>query len=146
MVDYSGQVVGMIGFIEKNNAQSFFLIPANKIKMIVNRAIAKELEKNPILGIYYIPISKTYVIENNLSISSGALIHSDSGQQGLAVLANSPAQKAGLKLGDIITAVGGKEVTAHNSLSELLYEHKKGEQVELTVLRDGQSMAVKVDL
>lgn len=146
VVDYSGQVVGMVGSIERNNEQSFFLIPANKIRTVINRAIAKELEKNPILGIYYIPISKTYVIENDLSVSSGAIIHSDSGQQGLAVLANSPAQKAGLKLGDIITAVGGKEITSHNSLSELLYAFKKGEQIELTVLRDGQSMAVKVDL
>lgn len=145
-VDYSGQVAGIVGVIEKDNVQSFFLIPSNKVKVVIERAIKKEFEKNPILGIYYIPISKTYMLENNLTVPAGALIYSVSGQQGLAVLSNSPAQKAGLKLGDIISTVNGKEVDAVNSLSDLLYSYKKGEQIELGVLRNDESLAIKVDL
>ncbi|MDO8241197.1 MAG: S1C family serine protease [Candidatus Moranbacteria bacterium] len=145
-VDYSGQIVGMAGVVEKNGASSFFLIPSNKVKLVIERAIRKELEANPVLGAYYIPLSKTYALENNLSVETGALIYSASGQQGLAVIANSPAQKAGLKLNDIITAVGEQKITLEKSFSDLLYQHKKGEQIELTVLRDGQEMKVAVQL
>ncbi|MFA7209313.1 MAG: S1C family serine protease [Parcubacteria group bacterium] len=145
-VDYNGQVVGVVGVIEKDNAQSFFLIPSNKARAVIDRAVKKELDNNIFLGIYYLPISKTYAIENNLSIESGALVYSASGQLGLAVIANSPAQKAGLKLGDIIRAVNGNEVLVEHSLSDLLYSFKKGDKVELTVLRDGQEIKLLVQL
>lgn len=145
-VDYDGQVAGIVGVIEKNNTQSHFLIPANKVKMVIERAIRKELDKNPVLGIYYVPISKTYAIENDLAVSAGALLRSASGQQGLVILANSPAQKAGLKLEDIVIKIGGKDIDANNSLSDLLYGNKKGDQVELEILREGKTITVKVDL
>lgn len=146
VVDYSGQTAGIAGVINKDNAQSFFVIPSNKVKIVIDRAIKKELESAPTLGIYFVPISKSYAIENNLNIESGALIYSASGQQGLAIIANSPAQKAGLKLGDIILAVGEQKISNTQSLPDALYARKKGEQVELTVLRDEQEMMVVVQL
>ena len=146
VVDYNGQIVGIVGVINKDNAQSFFLIPSNKAKVVIDRAIKKELESSPILGAYYIPISKTYAIQNNLGVEAGALIYSASGQLGLAVIANSPAQKAGLKIGDIITAIGDQKVAIEHSFSDLLYTHRKGDQIELTVLRDGQEIKVPVQL
>ncbi|MDP1833646.1 MAG: S1C family serine protease [Candidatus Moranbacteria bacterium] len=146
VVDYNGQVVGIVGVIEKDNAQSFFLIPSNKARAVIDRAVKKELDNNVFLGIYYLPISKTYAIENDINIESGALIYSASGQLGLAIIANSPAQKAGLKLGDIIRAVDGKEITRENPLSDLLYSYKKGDKMELIVLRDGQEIKVPVQL
>jgi S1-C subfamily serine protease len=146
VVDYNGQVVGITGVVERDNVQSFFLIPSNKVKVVIDRAIKKELELNPVLGIYYVPLSKTYAIENNLSVEAGALIYSTFGQQGLAIIANSPAQKAGLKLGDIITAVGDQSITLEKSFPDLLYTHKKGEQIKLVVLRDGQTLDILVQL
>ncbi|MDZ4385251.1 MAG: PDZ domain-containing protein, partial [Candidatus Moranbacteria bacterium] len=146
VVDYNGQVVGIVGVIEKDNAQSFFLIPSNKARAVIDRAVKKELDNNVFLGIYYLPISKTYAIENDINIESGALIYSASGQLGLAIIANSPAQKAGLKLGDIIRAVDGNEITRENPLSDLLYSYKKGDKMELIVLRDGQEIKVPVQL
>lgn len=146
VVDYNGQVVGIAGVIEKDNASSFFLIPSNKARAVIDRAIRKELDANVFLGAYYVPISKTYAVENGLAVESGALIYSASGQSGLAVIANSPAQKAGLKLGDIVRAVDGKEVSAEHSLSDLLYSFRKGDKVELTVLRDGQEIKLPVQL
>jgi serine protease Do len=146
VVDYNGQVVGITGVVERDNVQSFFLIPSNKVKVVIERAIKTELDLNPIMGVYYVPLSKTYAIENNLSVENGALIYSAFGQQGLAIIANSPAQKAGLKLGDIITAVGEQQITLEKSFSDLLYVYKKGEQVELAVLRDGESIKIVVEL
>jgi serine protease Do len=79
-------------------------------------------------------------------VEKGALIFSASGQQGLAIIANSSAAKAGLKINDIITSVSGQEISANNTLPDILYKYKKGDAVELTVLRDGQEMKIKVEL
>lgn len=146
VIDYSGQVIGLTGMNEKDGKIFFFQIPANKIKLVLEREIKKELNTNPILGIYYLSITKSYSLMNNLSVQSGAIIHSPSLQQGLAIIANSPAANAGLKIGDIIIAVSGEKIEEMNTLPDLLYKHHKGEEIELTILRNTQEVKVKVQL
>jgi S1-C subfamily serine protease len=99
-----------------------------------------------VLGIYYKPISKTYALENRLSVEKGALIHSGLGQQGLAVLADSPAQKAGLKIGDIIVSLGEQKIDEAHSLANLLYGYKKGDRIDLVILRNGEEMKINIEI
>jgi S1-C subfamily serine protease len=146
IVDYSGQIVGVTGVVNRDNKENFFQIPSNKVKLVIEKAIRKELETNCTLGVYYVPITKIYAVINNLPSESGALIYSSSGQQGLAIIANSPAANAGLKIGDIITAVAEENIDAKKSLPDLLYKHKKGEKIELTILRDSEELKIKVQL
>lgn len=146
IVDYTGQAIGIIGYIKKSSGVEFFQMPSNKVKKVIDRAIAKELEATPALGVYYIPITKTYALDNNLAVDKGALIYSSSGQLGLAMIAGSPAQKAGVKIQDIITAVNDQEISLENTLPDVLYQFKKGDAIELTILRDGQKIKVPVQL
>jgi len=146
IVDYSGKVIGMVGFLNRNNSTEYFQIPSNKIKNVIDRAIKKELDQDPGLGIYYLPVNKTLSLANNLASDKGALVYSPSGQQGLAIIAGSPAQKAGLALNDIIISVNDQEINSENSLADILYEYKKGDQIELKVLRNGQELKIPVQL
>lgn len=146
LIDYASQTVGMVGSVEIDGKTDYFQIPSSKIKAVLEKAIRKELGENPFLGIYYLPIAKSYALAHNLPSERGALIFSPSGQQGLAIIAGSPAEKAGLKIGDIITKIGPDEVSPEKSLSDLLYQHKKGEEIELTIFREGKEMKVKVQL
>ncbi|EKE10850.1 MAG: hypothetical protein ACD_15C00193G0011 [uncultured bacterium] len=146
VVDYNGQIIGIAGKINIDSSNNFFVIPSNRVKNIIDRAIKKELDKNPVLGIYYIPISKTYALQNGLNVGSGALIHSTSEQQGLAVLNDSPAQRAGLKIGDIIVSLGEQKIDETHALANTLYNYKKGDKIELTVLRSGQEMKINVEI
>jgi 2-alkenal reductase len=146
IIDYSGQVIGIIGSIVGNNETRFFEIPSTKAQAVLQKTIKQETGENAQLGIYFIPITKTYALANDLSVEKGAQINSPSGQQGLAVIANSPAAKASLQIFDIITAVSGIEISATNTLPDLLYKYKKGDTVELTVLRDGQEIKISVQL
>jgi len=67
VVDYSGQVIGIIGSVQKNGQEVFFEIPSNQIKPVIDRAIRGELDQAPNLGIYYKPLSKVDALsENNL--------------------------------------------------------------------------------
>lgn len=146
LVDYSGQVVAVLGSVERENNTEFFGIPSNKIKLVIDRAIRKELEQNYQLGAYYIPVTKTYALANGLNLDSGALIYSPSGQQGLAIISGSPASRSDLKINDIITRVNGEKIGKDKSFPDLLYKYKKGEEIELMVIRDKQEAKVKVQL
>jgi serine protease Do len=145
-VDYAGKVIGVVGFLNRNNNIEYFQIPANKVKNVIDRAIKKELDQNPSLGIYYLPISKTLALANNLLSEKGALIYSPSGQSGLAIIAGSPAQKAGLQINDIIISINSQEINSQNTLSDVLYKSKKGDQIELQILRNGQEMKISAQL
>lgn len=146
IVDYLGQVVGIVGVAENGSTKDFFQIPSNKAKMVLERAIQKDLSADPYLGIYFLPANKTYFSLNMVSRENGALIYSASGQQGLAIIANSPAQKAGLKIGDLITAINGQKINQEKTLPDLLYQYKKGDAIELTVIRNNQEQKIKVQL
>lgn len=64
----------------------------------------------------------------------------------LEVLENTPAERAGLRPGDIIVSVDGQAVTAEQTLSELIAQHKPGERVSLQVQRQNGTMRVEVVL
>jgi membrane-associated protease RseP (regulator of RpoE activity) len=71
------------------------------------------------------------------------------GQQGVpvaAVQSGSPADQAGLKAGDVITAVDGNSVTDPSQLSQAIRSHQSGEQVTITYTRNGTSAQVQVKL
>jgi serine protease Do len=146
LVDYAGQIVGILGSIEKDGKTDFFTIPSNKARTVLDRSLGKEIENNYQLGLYYIPVTKTYSLANNLSVDKGALIYSPSGQQGLAIISGSPASRSDLKINDIIIQVNGEKVSETKSLPDLLYKHKKGEEIELRVIRDKNEMNIKVAL
>ncbi|MFN8666742.1 MAG: M28 family peptidase [Gemmatimonadaceae bacterium] len=58
----------------------------------------------------------------------------------------SPAESAGLKAGDIIIAIGGREVTDLYTYTDALYAHAPGDEIEVVVLRDKARLALKVTL
>jgi S1-C subfamily serine protease len=92
------------------------------------------------LGVNYIDLS-TAVSEKKLS---GALIAADS--KGTAVIKNSPAALAGIKTGDIILMVEGVKIDAQNSLSEIIQGYQPETEIELTILREGSELSIKVKL
>ncbi len=63
-----------------------------------------------------------------------------------SVESNSAADKAGLKAGDVITAVGGTAIDQSHSFQSLLQSHKPGDKIDLTVNRAGQAMTISVTL
>ncbi len=146
VINYSGEMVGIVGSVKINAQEKFFIIPSDKIKKSLGKAIDKTLKTNPLLGVYYKPLSKSYALANNVDIDCGDMIYASSGQQGLAVMAGTPASKSNLKINDIIEKVDDKKVSLKNSLSDILYDYKKGDLITLTILRNKQEMKIKVQL
>lgn len=144
--DFAGQIVGMIGRAEKDGREEFFIIPSNEVKKVIEKSIKKELSQTAILGIYYVPLTKNYALIHNMQQEKGAYLYSSSQQNGLVILSGSLAEKAGLKIGDIITKVDNREIDGENPLSEILYQKKKGEKMDLTLLRNNEEIKIEVGL
>ena len=59
---------------------------------------------------------------------------------------NSPAKEAGLKVGDIIIKVDGNDIASNAYLRYYLYKHKVGDEMKLTIIRDGKEKELKITL
>lgn len=146
VIGYSGDMLGIVGMLVIDGQNKYFQIPSNVVRDSMNLAMQDKLNKRPFLGAYYISISKEYAITNKLNRDRGALIFSPSGKQGLAIISGSPAEKAGLRINDIVVSVNSQNVNLDNSLSNLINQYKKGDQIELTIDRNGEEMTIPVEL
>jgi len=63
-----------------------------------------------------------------------------------SVMKDSPAEKAGLLKGDIITAFNGKKISNLREYSEILKQHQPGDVIEMTILREGKEKSVSITL
>lgn len=146
VIGYSGDLVGIIGMVTIDGQDKYFQVPSNMVDLSLKVAMDDKLSSRPFLGAYHISITKEYSIARSLKRDRGALVFSPSGKQGLAIIAESPAEKVGLKINDIIIAVNGKEINLDNPLSNLINENKKGDSVELTIERDGKEIKISLQL
>jgi len=146
VVNYNGELIGLTGMLMINNKEKYFIVPSNEVRKSMELVMKNELGKRPFFGTYYIPITKEYSIARSQNRDRGALVYSPSGAQGLAVLSGSPAEKAGIKINDIIIAVNGKEVNLDNPFSNALSQFRKGNEIELLVVRNGKEIKIKVKL
>jgi serine protease Do len=136
LVNLEGQVIGMNTAVAGNGQNIGFAIPVNELKPLVDSVKSQNKIIRPYLGVQYVPITKDLATQNSLPTDQGAYLQ--------AVAAGSPAAKAGLQKGDIITKVGSDTVSDSNSLTALIGRHKVGDSVELTISRDNKSQTIKV--
>ncbi len=109
-----------------DNAGVGFSVPIDSSKKVAQTLIAGGTVKHAYLGVR---------IEG---VTGGAKI--------TTIVAGAPAAKAGLKVGDVITAFNGKTITSADELTAAVTAAKAGEQVTVTVHRDGTTKHVTVTL
>lgn len=145
LVDIEGRVIGVNTAVAGSAQNIGFAIPINDIKTALESVVKTGKIVRPYLGIRYVLLNKDIASTNNLPTSQGALIYA-SGINQLAVLPNSPASKAGLKQGDIVTKLDNTIIDGDNSISSVLSKKKVGDTVEVTYLRDGETKTAKIKL
>ena len=136
LLDLLGQAVG-INFATTVGAENIgFVIPINSVKPVLDGYLAEGRIIRPFLGISYAVVDQTFSALQN--IPQGALIR--------AIVAGSPAQKAGLQAGDIITKFGKISLKDGTTLASVLSKFKVGQTVELEVWRGGKTIKLKARL
>ena len=149
LVNSAGQVIGInsMKLSQSSDGTSVegmgFAIPSNEVVTIVNQLVKKGKIVRPQLGVKVIAlqgIPSSY--RNHLNIKSNLKngIYVDS------VTKHSAAAIAGVKAGDVIIKVDNKAVSDVASLHSILYNHKVGDNVNLTVNRNGKEINLRVKL
>jgi serine protease Do len=146
LVNLNGQVIGINTAIASGSQNIGFAIPINDVKGLINQVLKSGKFARPYLGVRYIPLTADVANEYSLSTQNGAFIAPSADPTQPSVIAGSPADSAGLQENDIITALDGTPIDQAHSLTSLLDQHQPGDQVSLTVLRNGQTLHVNVTL
>lgn len=147
LVNLKGEVIGLNTAAVIEGAQDIgFAIPINDLQGLVESVIATGKFERPFLGVYYISLTNDVAEYYELDVNRGAYIPSARDSGGQAILEDSPAQKAGLKEGDIITHFGDTAVNEDNSLAALINRRSVGDKVSLTVLRGGEEIKIDATL
>jgi hypothetical protein len=90
------------------------------------------------LGVRYAPVDATIQADNNLPYAYGAFVVRGQNTGEMAVVPDSPADKAGIKENDIILEVDGVRIVGGDKLTEAIGKHKIGDEVRLKVWRKGE--------
>ncbi len=134
LLDLSGKAIGINTAMAQGAESVGFSLPIN----IVQKDLADIKQFGKIeyayLGVRYTIINAQVKEEKKLSVDYGALL-SKGPKDEPAVMANSPAEKMGLKEGDIILEFNGVKITQSDTLSSLINRHCVGEKIVLKVLR-----------
>jgi len=146
LVNMNGQVIGINTAIAGNAQNIGFSIPINDAKGLIEQISKTGKLVTPYLGIRYIPLTADVANEYNLKVNNGAFIAPSNNSSTPSVISGSPADKAGLKVNDVITAVNGTNIDQGHSLTSLLDQYTPGNVIKLTVLRGGSTITVSVTL
>ena len=144
LVSLTGEVIGIntliLGQVEPGlQAQGIgFAISASTAKPIAEQLIASGHVVHPYLGIAFKLLSGLAANRLGIQQTQGVMIVDVSG--------GSPAEKAGLRPGDIITRIENQSLLAELDLSNIVEMFKPGDTIRLTVNRDGQTMEIKLIL
>lgn len=142
LVNEKGELVGINSIIESSSSSSAgvgFAIPSDYAIDVANTIISGKEVEHPRIGATVGTV--TPQMSKKLGLGNGAY-----GAYVNGVTQDSPADKAGIKKGDVITKIDGEQVDAATSLITSIRNHKVGDKVMLTILRDGKEQEVEVEL
>jgi serine protease Do len=141
LVNTRGELIGINSQILSSNGGNIgigFAIPSNMAKTVMNQLVGKGKVQRGMLGVGIQPITSDLAASLGLKESRGVLVNS--------VTSGGPAEKAGIKTGDLILQFNGKDVNDSNMLRNDVAANEPGSEAALTILRDGNQQQVKVRL
>ena len=145
LIDEAGEVIGINTLVVRSDGTIGdqveglgFAIPSATAKTVSDRLIKDGKIERPYLGISYALLNPDVAAQLGVKQTSGAYVQK--------VEAGGPSDKAGLKDGDVITALNGQPIDEQHTLSSRLMSHSVGETVKVTVQRNGGEKTFDVKL
>ena len=146
LINMKGQVIGVNVAIAANAQGIGFALPINDVKPVL-----ESLQKNgriirPMLGVRYLILTPEKADELQIKVNSGALLVGENAQGKFAVVPGSPVDKAGLKMGDVILQIDGKDISINYTLQQAIRNKQPGDTVKLKVWRSGEALDKELKL
>jgi len=136
LLNIEGRVIGINTMIFANAQGIGFAIPVDRAKKVIVDILRYGQVHSAWIGAVTATITPEEARRTGLRASRGALV--------ARVISGSPAQAAGLRTGDIITAVAGRPVDSREAFSTLTATVAAGQPLPLTVARDGKTESISV--
>jgi len=138
LINAKGEVIG-INTVKISEAESIgFAIPINLVKPIIEKFITNGEFNEPYIGIFAYDKQVIPYLNSSIKLDKGIYIAQiDNG---------GPAQKANLKVGDIITSIDNQEVNTMVELRTIIYEKSPKDTITLTILRANKEYQVQITL
>jgi len=138
LLNVYGEVIGINTAIVAAGQGIGFAIPVNMAKPIVSQLIQKGSVSRGYMGVTIQPVTEELAQSFGLKQAKGALVND--------VIKGGAAAGAGLRQGDIITALNGSEVKDPSHLQRLVAEAGVGKVIKITIFRDGKALEVNMTL
>jgi S1-C subfamily serine protease len=139
-----GKVIGINTAIAADAEGLGFAIPTSEFRGMLESVLKNGKVERAYLGVMYVSLTKAIASEYNLPVEAGAYINSSG--SGSPIVKGGPADKAGLRNGDIIVKVGDTAIDGNHSLTSVIGRYSAGATVELVVWRGDQEITVRVTL
>ena len=145
LLNSKGEVIGINTAIIKNAQGLGFAIPINRAAEIGQTLIAEGKVEHPYIGISMVSLNeqtKTQLSQQNKKLN----LTNEEGIFIVRVMPNSPAEKAGLKAGDIITGIEGIEVKDSSQVQRQVALREVGSELSLNIRRNDQDIELPIQL
>ena len=147
LINTEGDVIGINTAIIFGAQNIGFALPINWAKKDIEDILKYGRIERPYLGLRYMMLNKKLKEQYKLGAEAGALVVTDHLPNSMAVMKDSPADKAGIKENDLIVGVNGKNLGEKDELADLIQEFKVGDEIELTLLRNAsETVKTKIKL
>lgn len=146
LINGKGEVIGISAAIVVGAQNLNFAIPINVAKRDLEDIKKFGKVKRPLLGIRSIIIDKNLQEKIKLPVDCGDLIVGKNDPLLQGVIPGTPAEKAGIKEGDIITECNGEKLSSSKTIQDFLEELNPGDILKLKILRQGKKMEIKIKL
>ena len=140
LLNIHGQVIGInTAIINPTQAVNIgFAIPINTAKRFINSLINTGKAKKAYLGVRIMTVTPDHVKALGLKVDTGALV--------TEVIKGSPADKAGIKVGDVIVEVDDQKISTAAELVSMIHSYPPGSEVRIVVNRKGKKIEMMVKL
>lgn len=138
LVDISGNVIGINNMYTARFAGIGFAIPINLVKSIVPDLIEQGEVKRGFVGLNGVDLTNEDREKNNLESTEGLKI--------VSITKDYPADKAGLKVDDILISIDGVNIENYNDFRFKIAEYNPGDTVRFEVVTDGEKRMVAMQL
>jgi serine protease Do len=140
LVDLAGQVVGIntagVGAATAENIG--FAIAIDRARPVIDHAMENPEAPAAYLGVSTQTVTPPFATNNGLSVDEGALV--------IAVGPRTPADEAGIQVGDVIVAIEGASVSSTEEVGERILEFEPGTEVGVELVRGQETISVNATL
>ncbi len=146
LINLKGEVVGVNTAVNRSGEALGFAIPINRVKEAFDNFKNNGRIVRTFLGVRYLMLNRTIARAYKLPYDQGAyiMIRNNEGLPG--IVPNGPADKAGLKPGDIILSINGQKLSIQKSLSSIIAQYKPNDIITAKTLRQGREIDIKITL